>query len=77
MLKAISVKNISANEGTTVNIVANVYKDNNPVSGGYVLFGLWTANGNPVEGNASISNGQAVLSIKLPKTSELSAYNWI
>lgn len=74
---SISVKNISANEGTTVNIVANVYKDNNPVSGGYVLFGLWTANGNPVAGNASISNGQAVLNITLPKTSELSAYNWI
>ncbi len=74
---SISVKNISANEGTTVNIVANVYKDNNPVSGGYVLFGLWTANGTPVWEYADVINGQAVLNIKLPKASELSAYNWI
>ena len=74
---SISVKNISANEGTTVNIVANVYKDNNPVSGGYVFFGLWTANGSPVEEIKEVSNGQAVLNIKLPKASELSAYNWI
>ena len=32
---------------------------------------------NPVEEIKEVSNGQAVLNIKLPKTSELSAYNWI
>ena len=74
---SISVNDISAIEGTTVNIVAKVYKDNEPVNGGYVFFGLWTANGDPVEKIVPVSNGQAVLNIQLPKASELSVYNWI
>ena len=40
------------------------------------MFALWTANGNPVSKNVTVSNGQAVLNINLPKASEVSYYNW-
>ena len=74
---SISVGSISANEGTNVNIVAKVNKNNNPVSDGWVLFGLWTANGKPIGEIADVKNGQAILNINLPKTSELTAYKWL
>ena len=73
----ISVNNISANEGSNVNIVANVKNNNVPVSTGRVLFALWTADGTPVGDYADVNNGQGVLNIKLPKASQLSALNWI
>ena len=74
---SISVSNIEAIEGTNVNIVAKVSKNGASVSSGTVLFALWTANGNPVSKNVTVSNGQAVLNINLPKASEVSYYNWI
>ena len=73
----VSANDISANEGTNVNIVAKVNKNGNPVSGGYVFFALWTANGNPVGKIVYVNNGQAVLNINLPKASELTSYNWL
>ena len=73
---SISVSNIEAIEGTNVNIVAKVSKNGASVSSGTVLFALWTANGNPVSKNVTVSNGQAVLNINLPKASEVSYYNW-
>ena len=74
---SISANDVSANEGTNVKIVAKVNRNGNPVSGGYVFFALWTANGNPVGKIVNVNNGQAVLNIQLPKASEVTYYNWI
>lgn len=74
---SISVKNITANEGTYVNIVANVKNNGASVSGGTVKFALWTANGKDIEEYVSVKDGQATLNIKLPMASETSNLKWL
>lgn len=73
----ISVKNVSGTENTYINIVATVKYNNVAVNSGDVLFGLWTEGDDDIVGVAQVENGQAVLNIKLPSVSKLSALNWV
>ena len=73
----ISVKNVSGTENTNVNIVATVKKNSAAANSGYVVFALWTEGDDDIVGYANVENGQAVLNIKLPSVSKISALKWI
>ena len=73
----ISVKNVSGTENTNVKIVATVKKNSAAANSGYVVFALWTEGDDDIVGYANVENGQAVLNIKLPSVSKLSALKWI
>lgn len=74
---SISVKNISATENTNVNIVANVKDSGVPVNSGFVRFLLWREGDTEVDEVVPVSNGQGILTIKIPSASNVEVLNWL